>query len=492
MSAAEKIIGRQEEQKILENLFCSNKAEFLAVYGRRRVGKTFLIRNFYKKKSCYFFNSTGIHRESIRHQIRAFTKEIGNVFYEGAEIKERNTWLDTFELLSGALNKGLTKNKKIILFFDEFPWMATHRSKLLQALDYYWNRYWSQDKRIKLIICGSAASWIIKNIINNKGGLHNRLTQMIQLESMNLRDTKNYLDCMGVKLNYSHVTQVYMATGGIPYYLSHVTSGSSAQIIEKLAFTKNSFLLNEFDNLYSSLFDNSEIYVQLVRVIAKKRYGIGQEELFRQVKNLSKGGTIVKKLKELENTGFIISFKPYEHHKKGIYYRVIDEYSLFYFNWIEPVKETLLGKGLRKGYWQSIQKSPAWYSWSGCAFEAICYKHLTQIGEALNMAPTAIPATWRYSPQKMSNEKGVQIDLLFDRNDDAITVCEIKYTEEPFIIDKQYAEKLQQKIAVFTKITRSKKQIFLSFISANGLKKNIYSEIVNNLITLEDFFRKTE
>lgn len=490
MQNSEKVVARQEETKILEDLFNSHKAEFLGIYGRRRVGKTYLIRNFFKKKKCYFFNSTGIYNAPIDRQLSEFIKEISRVFFENIELKEKNNWFDTFELLTESLQR-THEDKKIILFFDEFPWMATHRSKLLQALDFYWNRHWSQNKRIKLVICGSAASWIIQNIINNKGGLHNRLTYTMQLNPLNLSQTKAFLHNLKIKLNIKHITQIYMVTGGIPYYLSRIDPGLSAtQIIEKLAFTKNSFLLNEFDNLYASLFNDSETYIEIVRTIAKKRYGLKQETLFSQIDKISKGGTVTKKLKELEDAGFLISFRPYGHQRKGIYYRVTDEYSLFYFDWIEPIKNTLLTRGLQKGYWGKIQKTPAWHNWAGYAFEAICYKHLAQISKALSLSPTAIPNTWRYSPTKNSKEQGAQIDLLFDRNDDAITISEIKYTEQPFVVDKQYAEVLKQKIAVFSKITKTPKQLFLTMVSANGLKNTLYSEeMVSSVATLEDLFK---
>lgn len=482
--------GRREEQLVLDEFFSSENPEFLAIYGRRRVGKTFLVRNFFKHKSCIFFNATGILNEPLSRQLIEFTKEISRTFFYGTELKEKNNWFDTFELLTDAINKQIPKNKKVVLFFDEFPWMATPRSKLLQALDYYWNRYWSQDIRIKLIVCGSAASWIINNIVHNKGGLHNRLTKTLLLEPMSLSETKGMLHNLGAALNNKHISQIYMVTGGIPFYLSHITPGLSAsQIIEKLAFSKNCLLLEEFDKLYSSLFHDAGIYIEMVRIIANNRYGISQEALFKKIKTISRGGSLVRKLKELENTGFIISFTPYKNKKKGIFYKVIDEYSLFYFHWIEPIKETLLKKGLRKGYWDKIMHSHSWYVWAGYSFEAICYKHLNQISKALDLSPTAIPNTWKYTSKK--GDQGAQIDLLFDRDDDAITICEIKYTNEPFAIDKEYAAKLRMKLEVFKNKTKTQKQLFLSIISANGIKKTMYSEeMVIGIVTLDDLFKK--
>lgn len=187
------VIGRQKEIEILKNLFQSNTPEFLAIYGRRRVGKTHLVRTFFKNKSCYFFNATGTYKAPLKQQLKEFANELGQLFLHGAEIKGASNWFAAFELLTKMINEQISKRKKIVLFFDEFPWMATPRSKLLQALEYYWNRHWSQNNRIKLIICGSAASWIIGNIINNKGGLHNRLTKTILLEPMNLKESKELL-----------------------------------------------------------------------------------------------------------------------------------------------------------------------------------------------------------------------------------------------------------------------------------------------------------
>lgn len=482
--------GRIDEQRTLEEFLRSQKPEFLALYGRRRVGKTFLVRNFFRNKSCFFFNATGIHKEPLSRQIAEFTKEISRTFFQGAEIKERANWFDTFELLTDVINRQKPKSKKVVLFLDEFPWMATPRSKLIQALDYYWNRHWSQDERMKLIVCGSAASWIIRNIVKQKRGLHNRLTRTMRLDPMSLRETKSMLHNMGVKLNNRHVAQIYMVTGGIPFYLSHIPKGlSSSQIIERLAFSKNSPLLEEFDKLYASLFDDAGPYVEIIRTIAHFRYGIAQEALFGKIKT-AKGGSLVRKLDELEEAGFILSFKPYQHKKKGIYYKVVDEYTLFYFHWIEPIRNTLLKKGLRKGAWGKMMRSPSWHSWSGYAFEAMCYKHLHQISEALELSPTAVPTTWRYSPRKGSKEQGTQIDLLFYRDDDAITICEIKYTDSPFAVDKEYAAVLRRKLEIFKEKTRTQKQLFLALISAHGLRETMYSEeLIDGLVVLDDLIQ---
>lgn len=487
-----KLIGRKDESLILENCYSSKTPEFIAIYGRRRVGKTFLIRQFFSaKKSCVFFNATGMQNGKLSEQIANFTDAIGDTFlYQGARLKAGKNWQETFKILTDNIN-AVAKTKKIVLFFDEFPWLATKNSRLMQTLEFFWNHHWSKTVQIKLVICGSSASWILKNIINNKGGLYNRVTKTIHLEPFNLADTKKFLLQNGIKLLDKQIVEIYAAIGGIPHYLEQVDKGSTAvRIIEKIAFTKNSFLLREFDNLYATLFGDAAIYIELVRKIASHRYGLEQEELANKIKTISSGGTLSDKLKTLEDAGIIASFKPYANQKKGVYYKVIDEYTNFYFHWIEPIKDTLLHKGLRQGYWDKIQISPSWYTWAGYAFEAICYKHLAQIGAALGLSPTAIPGTWKYTPKKNSQERGAQIDLLFDCDDNSIMICEIKYKTLPFKIDKVEATNLLNKLAVFKEKTKTKKQLLLAIVSANGISKSIYSEdLAVQAVALDDLFK---
>ena len=231
--------------------------------------------------------------------------------------------------------------------------------------------------------------------------------------------------------------------------------------------------------------------MEIVRKIASFRYGIGQETLLKKAGKALRGKGGIEKLKALQDASFIMSFTPHFHKSRGIYYRVIDKYSLFYFYWIEPVKNSLLKKSLITGYWDKLKTKPAWNTWAGLAFESICYEHLPQITKALNLSPTSIPSTWRYIPSKGGDEHGAQIDLLFDRDDDTITICEIKYSDKPFAITKDYAEKLQQKIETFKKVTRTNKQLFIALVSASGMRKNKYSEeLISGVVTLDDLFKE--
>ncbi|NGX33435.1 MAG: hypothetical protein K1060chlam4_01502, partial [Candidatus Anoxychlamydiales bacterium] len=334
-------------------------------------------------------------------------------------------------------------------------------------------------------------SWIIENIINNKGGLHNRVTRSIRLKPFSLYETKCYLKAQNISLNNRQILELYIVFGGVPLYWSFIRKGYSAhQNIDELCFQSDAPLINEFNRLFQSLFQEPKPYIDLIRVLAKHRYGVSQSELIIKAK-LPDGGNTIRKLNQLEEAGFITSLIPYGHKNRGIYYVIDDEYSLFFLRWIESNLKTITKKAINKGFWMSQSNRASWKSWVGLAFESICYKHIDQVRKALNIDPGAIAGTWRYSPKIQDDQKGAQIDLLFDRPDKVITLCEIKFSGTPFVIDKEYSQKLLQKIEIFKKRTKTKKQLFLAMITSNGLKPTIYSEeIITNQVTLEDLFKE--
>ncbi len=484
-----KIIGRFHEQEILRQFLKSEKAEFLALYGRRRVGKTYLIRNFFEETSCIFFHATGIQGGNPKKQIEQFYKQIGMTFYGGASIQSRQRWLDAFEDLTKATQQ-IARTKNIVIFLDEFPWMSTKRSGLLQALEYYWNRYWNHDTRIKLIICGSSASWIIEKIINNKGGLYNRVTRNMRLFPFTLYETKSFLASLDIYLNEQQILNLYMVLGGVPHYLALCRRGLSAsQCIDEICFHKDAALIDEFERLFASLFQNSEIYIDLIRIIGRSRYGVSQAKIIHE-KRASSGGRAIYRLKQLEEAGFILSFLPYGNQEKGKYFKIVDEYTLFYLHWIKPALASIRKLDHNSGYWLSKARSQSWKSWAGYAFEAVCHKHISQIQKALGIEAGADIGSWRYIPSTEDGEVGAQIDLLFDRPDEVITICEIKHSGQPFIIDKIYADVLIKKIEVYKQHTRTKKHIFLAMITNNGVKPSKQSgTLIAQCTTLEDLFR---
>lgn len=482
------ISGRIEERQELLEALNSRRSEFIVTYGRRRIGKTFLIEELFKKEKCYFFHVTGIQKGALKEQLAEFAKAIGKAFYGGASIAAPSSWMKAFEELTNAI-KNVEKNRKIVLFFDELPWMCTKKSRLIQALDHYWNHYWKNYPNIKLIVCGSSASWIIRQIIHHKGGLHNRNTRTILLRPFNLSETKLFFNSLGIRLTNQQIVEIYSFCGGIPYYLNYIKRGkSAAQMIDKMCFQENGVLYNEFDKLFDSLFEESNVFKELVEIIARKREGVSRAYIGKKSKLLSRGGTLTERLKNLEDAAFIKSFIPLGHMRRGGYYRVTDEFCYFYLKWIKPAKRTLLSQEADNKYWANKKNASEYHAWMGYTFESICYKHIREIRNALGIKSGSIVGTWRYSPRGL-DDAGAQIDLIFERDDQVTTLCEIKFTEKPFAIDKSYAENLREKIRIYKEQTRSKKQIHLVIISANGIKKNKYSdELVDGVVTLEDLF----
>ena len=486
----QEIIGRNSEKNELSEVLSSKKAEFVLVYGRRRIGKTYLIKKFFKKKSCLFFHVTGIQNGLLSEQLDVFAKTIGDLFYHGATIAKPASWMRAFEELNKAI-MGQAKSKKIVLFMDEFPWMATKRSRLLQAVEYYWNRHWQENKNIKLVICGSSAAWLVKKILYQKGGLHNRITRQLILRPFNLLETKQFLEKKNIHLDPMKVTQLYLVLGGIPFYLDQFQKSKSvATNINHLCFKETGILFHELSKLFQSLFEYHEDYLALTKLISEQRYGVTRSGI---ESSLSKnGGRLTERLGDLEMAGFVKSFLPLFHEKHGLYYRVIDEFSYFYLQWIAPEKSTLLSLDSSHQYWNQKTKGQSYRAWTGYAFEMLCYKHITQIRRKLGITDDSRVGSWRYAPRKNSKGEGAQIDLVFDQHD-SIVLCEIKFTDKVFSIDKEYAEKLLNKMKVFKQVTKTKKEIFTVMISANGIKKNKYSDkLISSVVTLDDLFKEVD
>lgn len=479
------LVGRKKEQIQLEDFLVSKKSEFLLVYGRRRVGKTFLIKQFFKKKKCVFFYVTGVQKGTFEEQLSEFAKAIGENFYQGATIAVPSSWMNAFEELNKAI-VSQAKGNKIVLFMDEFPWMATKKSRLIQALEYYWNRHWTDNPRIKLIVCGSSAAWIVKKILYQKGGLHNRITKQIILKPFDLLESSQFLSSNNVKLSAVQVLKLYLTFGGVPFYLDQISRKQTIETnINNLCFKESGILFNELEKLFQSLFENHQSYLTLIKVISQSRHGISRSEIEHSSKNLFVGGRLTERLNDLELAGFIKSFLPIQHEKYGLYYRIIDEYCYFYLKWNAPEKATLLSLDADHHYWNEKSKSPSFQAWSGYAFEMVCYKHVAQIKRTLHILEDARVGAWQHVP-KNDSLRGTQIDLLFDQSD-SIVICEIKYTEKLFVIDKDYADHLCRKMDVFKSVTKSKKPIFLALISANGVKPNRYSaQMLAGVVTLED------
>lgn len=485
------IIGREKELKILNRLSKSAEPKFLAVYGRRRIGKTHLIEEYFKKRKVTFFEVTGLKDGNYKDQLGIFRKALIETFYPGVLLKNFDNWLEALEQLTSAID-GMSKNESIVIFFDELPWLATQKSGLMQAVDHYWNTKWSKRKKLLFIVCGSAASWMIDKLIHAKGGLHNRIDETILLQPFNLNETGEFLKAHGIKKDFIHILRLYLTFGGVAHYLKQINKNESAvQNINRLCFTPNDKMFIEFDELFRSLFDKADIHEELIKTIGKSNNGMSREEIIKHFERFNSGGYLTKCLTELEKAGFIASFIPYGNINRGTFYKVIDEYVLFYLRWILPAKNRLKHLKSNVHYWETMIKTPAYNSWLGLAFEALCYRHIDEILSTLHIKGKVIGVgSWRYTPKKGSKERGAQIDLVIDRSDDCLNLCEIKSSGEPFIITKDYAEKLKNKIEIFKNRAGEKKEILLTFITLNGLAKNNYAkELVNNEINFSELLQ---
>lgn len=481
------IIARTPELAILDKIYQSSQAEFLAIYGRRRIGKTYLISEYFKSKG-YYFELTGAKGATLKTQLDNFREEFADAFYSGVKQETPNSWQEAFNQLRRKAEE-LAPEKKIILFLDELPWLASPRSNFLASLEHVWNRYLSRLNNIILIVCGSAASWMLKKIIYNKGGLYGRLTAEIHLKPFTLRETETYLKAKNINLDRKQIIELYLAFGGVAKYLANVSKGkSSAQIIADTCFSPNGALLLEFPKLYDSLFDKPEHHIAIINALAGKKSGMTQEDILKKT-GMSSGGNFTQLLNELEDSGFILSTPQFSYKKKETTFRLIDEYSIFYLAWIKPALDNHL-KNVTQNYWQNIQNSPSYMAWAGYAFEGICLKHAEKIIDALKISVVARSSTvWSYKPEKESKKNGAQIDLVIDRADKCINLCEIKFCNNLFTVTKNDSENLRYKKMCFQEQTNTKKSLFTTLITTYGAAINEhYLVSVDNQLTMDVLF----
>ncbi len=470
------IIGRQKEIQKLDNILQSKKSEFLTVYGRRRVGKTFLIREYFDY--TFDFQVSGMANADTTQQLFNFDtvlRKQSSLFFEGAS----NNLLVAFQRLIDHLESKTTKGKKVI-FFDELPWFDTQASDFMMGLEHFWNSWASNRKDVLLIVCGSAASWMINILINNDGGLHNRITQKMKIEPFTLQETEALLVSKNCVLDRYQIVQLYMVLGGIPYYLDAVQPHlSAAQNIQELFFDAAALLKNEFFNLYRSLFRKYEAYETVVEILSTKTEGLQRNDIVR-LSNITSGGTLTKILADLEENGFIRSYTSFDNKQKNVLYRLSDFYTAFYFKFIKN------GTYQGENAWLNLIDSPVQRAWQGFTFEQVCIDHINQIKRALSIGGVqSNNASWKGS----TTEKSAQIDLLIDRRDQVINVCECKFSLDTFAIDKDYSEKLRSKISTFKTATKTKKAVFLTMITTYGVEKNKYATaLVQNEVTMDDLF----
>jgi AAA+ ATPase superfamily predicted ATPase len=471
-----KIVGRTKEIAQFKELVNSNQSEFVAVYGRRRVGKTFLIRESFQNQ--FHFQLTGLAQADLRSQLQNFHVAINKYKPGNKEITRPTSWFEAFQELIKILEK--SNSAKKLIFLDELPWLDTPKSGFIQALEHFWNSWASARKDILLIVCGSAASWMLNKLINNKGGLHNRVSCKMKINPFTLSECKSYYKSKGIKWNDYQIIENYMVMGGIPFYMNAVKKEkSAAQNINTLCFSEDGLLNDEFRNLYASLFAKSDNHVAVVAALSKKAKGLSREEIIQFAK-IPNGGGASKVLEELEMSGFIRKYVPFGKKVKDSLYQLIDFYTHFYFKFLEKNKYD------NENQWLNILDTPIHRTWAGYAFELVCLTHLHHIKTALGISGIQSKVgSWRSS----KSENGAQIDLLIERKDQIINLCEMKFSINEFSIDKTYANNLRNKISTFKSESQTKNAVHLCLISSYGIKANSYSdELVQNSFDMSILF----
>lgn len=473
------MVGRKEETRILEQAIASDRAEMIAIFGRRRVGKTFMIRHVLQKHLAFEFSGT--LNASAKVQLSNFAHEATRWFALPAPMAVPGSWQEALVHLSKLLEPQLRK-KPTAVFFDELPWINGRRSGFLAAFDYWWNTWASRQPRLTVVLCGSATAWMIKHVVNHKGGLHNRITRSIRLTPFTLAETEAFLHARNIQLPRYQIAQLYMCTGGVPHYLAGIARGQSAtQAIQQMCFSKNGLLTNEFDNLYDALFENADKHISVVKALAEHPGGLSRSALLHYCK-LSTGGGTTRLLSELLESGFI-SYQPiFGKAANEGFYHLEDAFTHFYYRFMAG------GAKMSNHHWESMAQQAGYLSWAGYAFERMCTRHIEQVKQALQIGGVATThSCWRSIGK--DGKSGAQIDLIIDRNDQCIHLCEIKFAQTAFVIDKGYALKLQQKEQAFRLQTQTRKALFTTFITPFGVADNAWKPgSVHSEIVLDDLF----
>jgi uncharacterized protein len=461
--AHKNLFGRSKETAILLGYCNRNSSEMIAIVGRRRIGKTYLIRRALEDKLD--FEMTGYQYATKTEQLQNFILSLSKFTSTAMITQPPKNWLEAFHQLKQYLILKKDTQKKVI-FIDELPWIATSKSGFVEALAHFWND-WASENNVLLIICGSAASWMLKNVVNNKGGLHNRIHHTIHLQPFTLQETKAFIHGKKIKATDYEIMQLYMVLGGVPYYLSLLEKGKSlAQNINDLLFAPEGKLKNEYENIFLSLFNNASKHVQIIQIIAGKWKGFTRAEIASLYKGTD-GGTLTEILEELTLSGFITKYASFQKSAKDALFRITDPYLLFYLKYLRK-------KNLQISFLELI-KTQSYKTWCGYAFENVCLYHLPQIYKQLKITKLSPYATsYFYAGSK--SKSGFQIDLVIVRTDGIVHLCEIKYYDEPFTIDKSYHKHLLERQASFIELTRMKKSVFLTMITSNGLLGNTYGK----------------
>lgn len=467
------IIGREHEQDILRHCVESQRAEFIAVYGRRRIGKTYLVKQYFN--DAFDFYTSGIYKVSRTEQLKRWQVQLNR--YSGKKRSRPKDWFEAFDQLRDYLESRYN-DEKLLLFIDELPWLDTPKSGFLRALEVFWNSWASDRQGLKLIVCGSATTWMTNKLLGDKGGLHNRVTRPIHLAPFTLNETERYLKSIGLDWSRGEVLDAYMIMGGTPYYLSLLRSELSLrQNVDELFFSQNAILDSEYEFMFSSLFNASHTYRRVVECLSSKMKGLTRSEIVKELK-ITESGMITEVMDNLEKCDFIRRYKAFGKKQRDTMYQLTDMYTLFYLRFVKD------NKGMNENAWSTMSDGKR-SVWSGYAFEQVCLLHTNQIKKALSIAGVASNiCTWVNNGE----EKGAQIDLVIDRADKVMNLCEMKYSTSRYEMTKDYAEWMTERRELFRKNTGTNKTLHLTLVSPYGVSSGKNTSILQNVITMDDLF----
>ncbi len=471
-----KIVARTNEIEALNRKYNSSKSEFVIVYGRRRIGKTFLVNNLFADR--FTFTYVGARKQNQKKQLRRFADQL-KMYSDSAYAPDLANWDEAFKALQ-ILIEARPKEERKVIFLDEMPWIDTPRSSFVEALEYFWNAWAAQRDDILFIACGSATSWMVQNLVRNKGGLHNRITEQIYLRPFRLGECEAYLHDIGCVWDRYTILQCYMVMGGVPYYMSLLNPEQSlAQNIDRLFFAKNAPMREEFGELFNALFTHAEAYVSVINALSANKDGLMRSEIISHT-GLS-GGRLSKILDNLERCDFIEVYSRYKSSIRNSLYRICDPYTLFYFKFLEGHNSK------DEHWWTNNIHSHSIEAWQGFSFETICRSHLDEIKRKLGISGISTnTSAWRMFGNE--EHKGAQIDLVIDRADRVVNLCEMKFSEAPYAISKDYEAQLRERMAVFRESTKTHKSLSITMVTTYGVLRGIHSGVVQNEVVMDDLF----
>ena len=480
----ENIIGRNKEVKELENLLLSGKAEFVAIYGRRRVGKTFLVDEVFGEKIT--FRHSGLSPVDEQGKANNLKRQLQH-FYQSLLLQGMRrshcpkNWLEAFFMLEQHLQLMDKRWKRQIVFLDELPWMDTPRSGFVTALESFWNGWACHRKNMMLVVCGSANSWMLDNLVNNHGGLYGRTTYEIKLSPFTLAECEAFFKSKGIPMSRYDMAQANMILGGIPYYMNYfVREKSLAQNIDALFFARDAKLKNEYARLFASVFAKPEQMTTIVGFLSTCRNGYNREEIVKGT-GFSNNGDLTKLLNALESSDFIEKYVPFGESRRNPHYKLIDPFCLFYLRFVEKQKE------MDPAFWMNNVQSAKVNAWRGYAFEDLCMRHIGRIKQALQIGGiSSEQSSWALRGD--IDKEGTQIDLLIQRKDNIVNMCEMKFYSEEFTVSKDYHKTLVRRTNTLMEHLKRKNAIQTTLVTTYGLTRNEYASDFVHVVTIDDLF----